>query len=57
MGIIFIVIGVVLLWDAKFWKHSFKEEVMAGVKLEGFIGGIGLIIIGILIMLRNNNLM
>lgn len=53
MGVIFILIGLVLLWDAKFWKHNFREEVMAGVKLKGFIGGIALIIIGILIIIKD----
>lgn len=54
MGIIFILIGLILLWDAKFWRHNFKEEVMVGVKLKGFIGGIGLIIIGILITIKTS---
>lgn len=53
MGVIFILVGLVLLWDAKFWKHNFKEEVVAGIKLEGFIIGIALIIIGILIIIKD----
>ncbi len=51
-GIIFVLLGLILLLNSKFWKHNLKEEFMAGLKLKGFIGGIALIIIGVLIIIK-----